>query len=424
MIHPNALEIEDIFEIENIYRNKELDKDSTKEEINSVINKFWIKKSLEFFSCKFRNGTAKYFKKLKKQGHIVEIHTSRAHSCDKGIMGVIVRNLTKLQFAINKINIRHTDIHYYENDNEKIEGILKSNTDLLFDDKPQIIQKIKESSISVICVDGTHNQNLNSDIPRISNFEDENVTAAVEKIFGYTNLQYYNREMQSTSFFNKIKVIKPFIIKKFSPIVLNKENILINNKQGIIYAPNHQRTLDPIIITAVLCIHIHWAALLRFFEGKDSIFNNSKNPFLCRLTSFAFNKLEYFPIERRMDNDKANNFNSIKSMNNYLKIKAKIGIFPEGTTRKPSGCHFGNFDSSFILLAQKNNAAIQPITLTWIQDKNIKSKVIVNFGKPIFTNGMTLKDSMNMYMREQQVRWDENITLVDKLKNKKGSKNK
>lgn len=181
-------------------------------------------------------------------------------------------------------------------------------------------------------------------------------------------------------------------------------------------APNHRSTLDPLIVESVLEEHIHWAALGRFFEGEDSIFNNSKNPLLCNITKYAFRRLEYFPIHRKCDNQNANNMASLKDMNLFLKNGYKIGIFAEGTTKRPAGKDFGVFDDAFLRLAKRNRSWIQPIILLWTEHSNAKSRVIVNFGKPFRVGNMSIDEGMRHFMKIQEMGLEENKTVA-KLKN-------
>lgn len=211
----------------------------------------------------------------------------------------------------------------------------------------------------------------------------------------------------SDKVYKKVRNVIPIIMSKFKPVVLHSENLIVDNDNGVIVAPNHQSTLDPLIITSIIDKNIHWAALKRFFDAQDSIFNNSKNPILCQITSRMFEKLEYFPIERMYDNPKANNMNSIRNMLNFLKEKQYIGIFPEGTTNKSEN-DFGTFDSGFIQIAMKTNACIQPITVLWIKEKQIPNQIIVNIGQPFSTKGMTKNEIYEKYINIQTQQLNEN----------------
>lgn len=46
---------------------------------------------------------------------------------------------------------------------------------------------------------------------------------------------------------------------------------------------------------------VHWMALKRFFTGEDSIFNNNKNPILCKMTTLIFKSIGAVPIIRDQD---------------------------------------------------------------------------------------------------------------------------
>ena len=123
----------------------------------------------------------------------------------------------------------------------------------------------------------------------------------------------------------------------------------------------------------------------------------------------------YFPIERIYDNPNANNFDSLKDMNNFLKIKSKIGIFPEGTTRRPDGSDFGDFDKAFLTLASKTDAVVQPITLLWIKELNLKYKMIINFGKAFKVENKRVEEAFNKYMKIQKECLLENERVKEDL---------
>lgn len=220
--------------------------------------------------------------------------------------------------------------------------------------------------------------------------------------------------INSDKAYKKLKWIRHIIIFKFKPIILHKENLNIGFKNGCVIAPNHQSTLDPLIITSIINKNIHWAALKRFFDAKDSIFNNSKNPILCKATAKLFKKLEYFPIERKSDNPKATNMKSIKNMLTFLKKKQYIGIFPEGTTNK-TNADFGNFDKGFIHIAQKTDADIMPITLLWINENKMSRKVIINIGTPFKTGILTANELYEKYVNIQKQQMKENKTIKKSL---------
>jgi len=410
VVNADALEIEDAFDIKNTCMITGMTEEVAEQQKRKMLDKFWFSKnSIFFFLARFRKGVASYIRKLKQEGYSVEFHTSRAKTCTPGVIGKAVRLLTRFQFLINGVFVGKNSFFFYENDVQKVQGIINRVPVIAYDDKPQILELLKKEKVSAVCVDGVHNNHLGTEgIPRINSFEAEEIREATDKCIGTRISKFYQRELQSNKVFRKLKILTPVMVGKFCPVVLHSENIYRESDRGIVYAPNHRSTWDPIIITGILGVHIHWAALLRFFKGEDSIFNNSKNPVLCKITASLFNKLEYFPIERKSDNSAANNLDAIKDMNYFLKIKSKVGIFAEGTTRRPVGCDFGTFDDAFILLAKRNNAVIQPVTVTWIDEKKVKEKIVVNFGKSFLPEKMSTEEAMERFLETQKMCLQEN----------------
>ena len=90
-----------------------------------------------------------------------------------------------------------------------------------------------------------------------------------------------------------------------------------------------------------------------------------------------------------------------------MSIRSRIGIFPEGTTRKENGAFWGTFDDTFIRLAKKHDSWIQPITIVW--KGNSKKIPIVNFGEAFKVSNMTEEEAMEKYMRIQEQSYRECI---------------
>ncbi len=111
-------------------------------------------------------------------------------------------------------------------------------------------------------------------------------------------------------------------------------------------------------------------------------------------------------------------YHRARDMNYFLKVNARIGIFAEGTTRRPEGCDFGIFDESFILLAKRNKAVIQPVTVTWIKDKEIKNKIVVNFGKSFAVESMSTEEAMEKFMEIQRQGLRENEGWIERQEDK------
>ena len=206
-------------------------------------------------------------------------------------------------------------------------------------------------------------------------------------------------------------VSSPMIKKVFNPIIINN-SIIPKDEKSIVYAPNHRSTLDPFIIFSTTTDSIHWAALKRFFDAEDSIFNNSKNPILCYLTKYLFLSMGLIPIDRN-----SSNIDSLRLMNNLLKEKRNLGIFPEGTTNKhPELYDIGPVKPGLTAIARTNNAWILPISILWIEDEKIKNKVIINYRTPFLPSEMTKSEATDLWIKEVQSGIDENREIIKSLK--------
>jgi 1-acyl-sn-glycerol-3-phosphate acyltransferase len=420
IVNPNGLEIEDVFDIKNVLIGRGYSEAEAIEETKRITDKYWVSIRFIRFSLlgRFRKGVKNTIKQLKKDGHKIEIDSSRAKTTKSNIVGKIARCFTRWQCKFNGVRLSKQNITFYENDDKKVDEIKNKSIQLLFDDKPEVINEVCKFA-NVICINTDYNRDIQfpKNVIRIDGFLNDEPIEAIKKLFGDKKYSIMSRKAKSDKYYRVlIRCLTSFVISKFKPIILNADNIL-KTPEPILYAPNHRSTLDPIVITAVLGKAIHWVALKRFFEGKDSIFNNSKNPVLCKITSTVFKKLEFFPIERKSDNQNALNLSSIRDMSGFLKINSYIGIFGEGTTNKePDLKDFGKFEDSFLYLAKKNNAWVQPVTILWIKELKLKPKVIINFGTPFKIGEMTVEESMNKFMEIQKTCMVELKKYRDKLR--------
>lgn len=420
--YPTELEIEDVFDMGNFFKDKHgCDSQEAKMYTESALNKYWISpiRFIKFFVLeRFRNGAADFVNSCKKNGHRIEIHTARAKSAQRNVVGAICRVFTYFQYIFNGVYLPYRSYHFYKNDTEKTVGIINSNPQIAFDDKPIIIEQLSERGIKTVCIKGSHNQSLeeNACMRKINGFNKCEIEKALDALLGRNSYKVLNRIAKSDLVYKRIRKGKSLVLLKFRPIILHKENIVQENYRGCIIAPNHRSTLDPIVVTSIIDQNIHWVALKRFFNAEDSIFNNSKSPILCKITAKLFKALEYFPIERLRDNPKANNLRAIKDMQLFLGNHQCIGIFPEGTTSRPQDADFGVFDPAFIALAKRNNAWIQPITILWIKEVNIPQKLIVNFGEPFKVSQLSKEEAYDKYVSIQIKQLEENKCVLESLK--------
>lgn len=399
----DALEIEDIFNIKQYFMELEnLTEEEALKKQKTIIEEFWI--SLRFLSFtmlnKFRDGATKYIQDSIKNGHEVYIYSSRAKTCEKSIIGTIARNFTLIQYRKNGVYLPIENFHFFKNDEDKINGIIDAKPDLVYDDKPEIITALNNHNIRTICVSGKHNRDVKESKLNalVKDFSEEELKNSNNKVFGESNLNCLNRHAKSEIFYKKTLIVRNLVSLKYKPTILNEIDLENLDGTGIVFASNHGKTIDPIVISSYLDTHIHWIGLKRFYDGEDSMFNNSKNKYLREYTSRMFKALEFFPIERIKDNPNANNTKALKDMQLFLKNNQHIGIFPEGTTNKPDGLETIEFDRSFIKLAKRNKSYIQPIAIYWSKDESLDSKVLMNFAPAFKIDNITEVEAYMKFM--------------------------
>lgn len=345
VVNPNALEIEDVFEIkQRLFQNNE--NEETIKQFREIMDRFWISHRFLKFTLltRFRPHARKVIYDFRKKGYKVECWTSRQKSTEKNIVGMLVRIFSTLQFYVNGVITSYKSIHFFRDDVEKLEAILEERPIFIFDDKPVIIEKLNRQKIRVICMAGTHNEKVEN-INRINSFESNYFENTMKKVYGHKNLDMMDNLAVSGKFYKNLLRFRYFLLNRNTEIqILNEHNIVKNVVGGIIYASNHRSTLDPLHIKSYLNKEIHWVALKRFFDGEDNIFNNSKNRILCKITQYCFRQLYFFPIERKKDNQNANNYMTVKAMNICLRVGVCVGIFPEGTTTRGVEDDFNVFD--------------------------------------------------------------------------------
>ena len=163
VVYPDKLEIEEIFDIKNVLQQKYSLTDSEAEiKLKQLLDEYWISLRFLKFSLfeNFRPGVKEVINDLIKNGYDVQVHTSRAKTCENSIIGDIARKFTILQYWNNGIFLSPNKFHFYNSDIEKINNIINTRPDLVFDDKNEIIDKLSSEGIKCICVMGNHNKKI------------------------------------------------------------------------------------------------------------------------------------------------------------------------------------------------------------------------------------------------------------------------
>lgn len=401
-------DVDQMFEIEGFFLKRGDSALSAKQKSESIMDDFWRRYYFKYcVMTRFRKGVKETINELTRKGRKVYIVSSRKKTCEKSILGRLVKYSTIIKFKVNKIT--YTDIVFLPTDEEKIEYIKENGFHLLIDDKPSVISEVSRK-LPCICIESGYNKvSFGQNIERVSSFETREILNMVDKLDMKTQDEFNNGNSGESAIKTRYRacftetcykilrlVVSPIVRRLYRPIILNKENV--STQKPIIYAPNHRKTLDPFFVVLSSKDAIHWVALKRFFTAEDSIFNNSKNPILCRLTAIVFKSIGAIPVERGGDTGE-----TISQVNNYLEQGSCIGIFPEGTTNKnPDDAELLEMKTGVLHFAKTNRVCIQPVAIVWFpRNRRIKNRVIVNYRPSFSMEELTIEEGMK--------RWSETV---------------
>ncbi len=410
VVNPNGYDIDQLFDLRNLYINQGYSEQEASVLSEKIVMDFWNKYYIKYIMTKFRPYVKETINKLTNDGYEVIIASSRKKTCDKDLIGFLVRVSTIMKFKLG--NIKISNILLCKDDEEKLEKIAEIKPEILIDDKPEILEKAAKIC-NCICINSGYNKDVAEIITRVNSYEQDGVYNAVEEIrkakgIYVKNLKLYPK-LKRTEF--TYKVIRafgtPFVKAMFKPIILHKERI--SNKKPLIYSPNHRQTLDPYFIMMSSSDAIHWAALRRFFLAEDSIFNNSKNVFLRHLTSIMFRKMGLIPVNRGGDNTE------MRDITNYcLKNGSCVGIFPEGTTNKhPEEKPLLDIKHGILYFAKDNDAIIQPVAVYWAP-KGSKHRVAINYCNPFSMKELSIEEGAEKWKQEILKGLEENQKVLKK----------
>lgn len=434
LTYPYGYDVDETFEVADVMVLRGYNQEEAELLAKKIMSDFWNRFYLKYaLLTPFRNGVKELIQEMHKNGDKVYIISSRKRTCETGLIGAIMRGTVRLQLLLN--GVHYDELILCENDDEKLKVIEAKEIDVMYDDKPYIMDRLPEN-IDTICVNSSYNQEgeFTRKATRIDNYVDE--LTRFKKMNGTLKggtvvskgRNEFKKEMEKTERTYRILkfIAKPIVNQVFKPIILNTENAEIEGPAVV--APTHRETLDPFVIITTNNLSIHWGALKRFFDATDSIFNNSKKPFLCKLTSKLFTMIGAVPVDR--DNPRA--IDSIKFVK-YLREDGVVGIFPESSTNKKLENKYGKFRLSKLItqeegthdveegafrLTQKYNATLLPISIVWIpKNLDLENKVVINYRKPIKLDGQyALSELANMWLESVNEGIVESTSLVEEIR--------
>ena len=319
---------------------------------------------------------------------ITEIHllSLRGKNTDLKGTGGIVRLITKGMLKRNKVS--YDKLVLVQTKKEKLEYIKYYNPQILFEDQPPILNAVPKS-IRRICILSKHNENedFQEGTICISDYEESraDIVSIVDKAVTARNRKDIKTMAVDLVQLCAKSIGKWYFLMKFKPIIYGAGNIPSNG--SVIFAGNHRNKLDPVFISISSGKSIHWAALLRMFQGKESLFHADSGKLRRVMSAKFITAMGALPIARPTDeNNMEINLKTIKQLKNLLNMGAAVGFFPEGTiNRKPEDVNILPLRSNRVFrMAKETDSYIQPFSIVWIpKELGGKNRLVIKYSKPI-----------------------------------------
>lgn len=147
--------------------------------------------------------------------------------------------------------------------------------------------------------------------------------------------------------------------------------------RGVVLVPNHQSSIDPILLIAINDFQRQQPLA---FIAKDDLFRKKKS-------KDFMNIIDIVPLDRQSPRSALSAFKEAKDL--IVNYKRSLVIFPEGT--RSFSENIGEFLPASLKVAQMANAPVVPVTIIGShlalkpkRPRHVTVKVI--FGKPIMPN--------------------------------------
>lgn len=407
------------------------------DEINTA---FWNKNFLKYCMQSIKPGVKDTVNIFRDNGYKICLLSLRGKPTGKNTFVndfmrlKIVPFLTKFQLKRGKIF--YDELRLVKTNQSKVEFINAMQPDYVFEDQPEVIRKI-DNGPKILCMKTPHNEKMSfiNNVFSMDKFDATKIKMIIEndQKCSETKRLLTKGAVQNTKRFNKLYIRKvlteafytvvtaigrPIFFKKYHPIVKGKENIPA--KGTVAFVGNHRNKLDPVVVAVSSLRRIHWGALLRMFQGKESLFSLRKNRVSCYISAAFITAMGAVPIARKTDENYLRiNMNSIKMLHQMLALDGAIGLFPEGTiNREPQKQNILPLQSNAIFrLIKDYDGAIETFSIVWIpKELSIKNRVIINYGIPINTRNRSVKEILNTWETMINCGIEESKSLIDELK--------
>ena len=154
-----------------------------------------------------------------------------------------------------------------------------------------------------------------------------------------------------------------FLRAKYKITFLYEDKEAFEGSDGMIICANHHSNFDPILLAMGAPKQI-------FYMSKEELFEKNK------IFAWALRSVGAFPVSRGKGD-----MTAIKTSVDLIQNGKLLGVFPEGTRSKTG--ELLRPKSGAALICQKTKAKILPVGISYEDKSKWRSRVIVNFGKPM-----------------------------------------
>lgn len=391
-------------------------------ETNKLVDKFWKLYFIKYNFCRIRPGVSNLINELKKNGYQIHILSLRGKrqkgsTLNGNVQFEMVSKITKLMLRMN--HIYYDRLRLVSDLKEKLDYIKYCFPEILFEDQISIIKNIDRRIVRVL-ISNIHN--LDKDLPegiiRLNNYID---CLPIKKFITHINNDGVrkNFKIKLIDFLQYItkKIVGWYFCIRFQPIVIGEDNIPL--KGSMIFVGNHRNNLDPIFISITSHKAIHWAALLRLFQGKEDVFSTKSGKIRKKLFSKFICYMGALPIARPTDSNYVNiNIKTISHLALLLRMGASVGFFPEGTiNREPLENDILPLKSNRVFrMAVETDSYVQPFSIVWIPDElGIRNKLIITYAIPINAHNREKKEVRDLWQEVEICNINRSNELIEEL---------
>lgn len=325
---------------------------------------FWTREFLMYNLSAIRTGIKAYIDFLKKHNFQIWLLTLRGG--DERIKKIAAL-ITKTMLHRNRIAYDH--IVFCRDLEEKIEYIKYLNPFFLFDDREELLQHVcgMLPETRAFLIDNPHNLKalLPPNAVRIKDCFDESLRLIDCK----TKNRLKTNEQTATSLQEWFQAIVKrlfgwIFFLNHAVIVFGKENIPAHG--GIAFVPNHRNKLDPVYVSLTSGKSIHYAALLRMFQGKEDLFKLDSARWKRVFSAWLIKAMGALPIARETDENFFRiNAGTVKRLKELLRMDRVIGFFPEGTINRTGVGILPLKSNRIFKMARDTGCYIVPVAISW-----------------------------------------------------------